>query len=399
MSVAQPTVGPAASYAPPTELGGLRTRALLVGVAGAVVAGIGAFMNPAHFLRAYLIAFVFWVGVALGCFGLAMLHQLSGGGWGLMIRRVLGAATRTLPFLAIAFVPVVLAARTIYPWADPAAVAADHLLQHKAPYLNVTAFAIRGAIYFAIWIGFAVALNRWSLQSDASRDYRPMRKMQVASGIGIVLYVLTVTFAAIDWLMSVEPRWASSIYGAYLVAGQAVTSLSFVILVALWLSRRAPLAGLLGRRHFHDYGKLLLAFVMVWAYFVVSQFLIIWSGNLPEETFWYAKRFHGTWGGLALLLVFLHFAMPFALLLSRDLKRNAARLAIVATLLLVARWLDLVWQVWPSVEGEVLPWLWIDLAALVGFGGIWVFLFVMQLQGRPLLPVNDPGLPEALGEG
>jgi hypothetical protein len=412
MTVAPTTAGRLGVYDPPAEIAGLRRRALVAGVAGLAVAGVGALLDLAHFLRSYLVAYLFWIGIALGCYALAMLHQLSGGAWGLMVRRVLGAASRTLPFMLVLFLPIGLGARWLYPWADPATVQGDPLLEHKAAYLNLPFFWARTLVYFGLWIGFAWLLNRWSLLSDRSTDHRPIRQLQVWSSLGLAVFVLGTTFATFDWLMSLDPHWFSSIYGLYFIASSAVGALSFVVLIGLWLSQRPPLQGLLAPRHFHDYGKLLLAFVMLWAYFQFSQFLIIWSGNLPEETGWYAQRVGGGWGVLALALVLLHFALPFLLLLSRDLKRSARQLATVGLLLLGARFLDLVWQAWPSAghgasggaagasAGHLSPLLlaWVDVAALVGIGGLWLFVFFGQLLERQLLPVNDPALEEALGE-
>ncbi len=395
----------AADYAPPAALEAIRRGALLTGGVGAAAAILGFVLDPAQFYRSYLIAFVFWLSIALGCFALSTLHHLSSGAWGLMIRRILEAATRTLPFLALFFVPVIPGMRVLYHWARPEDVAADPHLQHQALYLNVPFFIGRTALYFAIWIGFALVLDRMSRRQDrqaggevrgAPRDPRLTRRMQMVAAPGLILYCLTATFASIDWLMSINPHFHSSMYGVAFVGGQAVSALAFTILVTLWLSRRPPMDVAFRPTHFHDYGKLLFTFVVLWAYFAASQLIISYQGNLPMEVGYYRTRTHGGWGTLSLLIIAGHFALPFFLLLGRDLKRHVGGLSVVAALLLVMRWCDLYWQAAPifSPDGPALHWL--DAATMIAIGGLWIGLFAGQLARRPLLPVGDPALPEAL---
>ena len=396
----EPPGGPrpdAARFAPPVaDLRRLRGRALLAGAVGLAACLAGYFTAPATLYRAWLVAFLFWSGVAAGCLAVAMLHHVTRGAWGLVIRRVLEAAARTLPVAALLFVPVVLGLGDLYEWARPEAVAADELLRHKAPYLNPTFFLLRAAGYFLVWAAFAFLFDRLSQRQDATGEPRLFRRMQTLAGPGIVAYGLTATLASVDWLMSLDARWYSSLHGLYFVIGQAVTALAFVILVETWLARRAPMAGVLQPRHLHDHGKLLLAFVMVWAYFAYSQFLIIWSGNLPEETVFYHRRLHGGWQWLSLAVLVLHFALPFALLLSRDWKRAAGPLGAIAALVLGARWLDLYWQAVPSLHPESATFSWLDPAAMLAVGGLWLAAFFHQLARRTLLPVNDPYIVEAL---
>jgi hypothetical protein len=258
--------------------------------------------------------------------------------------------------------------------------------------LNPGFFAARFVLYFAVWIALAALLGRNSRRLDETGDAGLLRRQRVIAAPGLVAWAFTVTFAVFDWLMSLEPLWFSTIYGVYFFGGFGLASMAFVVPVALALSRREPLARYLGPAHFHDYGKLMLAFVLLWAYFTVSQFLIIWAGNQPEEIEWYLHRLHGGWGAIALVLVALRFAVPFALLLSRDLKRDARRLAALALFLLAMCWLDLHWQVAPAVEREGLAVGWLDLAAPLGVGGLWLALFVRLLGRRPLVPVGDPTL-------
>ncbi len=385
-----------ANWSPPDSLDSIKSKAWIVGVAGAVASIAGLFVQRQQFFQSYLVSWLFWISITLGCLAIMMLHHLSRGGWGLMVRRTLEAATRTLPWLAVLFVPILLGLQSLYVWARPEA-ADDALIQHKASYLNPTAFTIRAVLYLAIWTLLAWALSRLSWRQDDSDDGGLFRRMQVVAAPGLVVFCLLATFASIDWLMSLDPHWYSSIFGVYFIVGTGVAGFAFVSIVALYLSRRAPLEGVIKPKHFHDYGKLLLAFVMLWAYMGVSQLLIIWSGNLPEEVPWYLHRVQGGWKYVSIALVLLHFVLPFVLLLSRDFKRNARLLAGVCLLVLFMRWVDLFWLAAPTFHHH-LAGHWLDVTTMAGIGGIWVAVFIGQLQKRPLLPIHDPYLEEALAD-
>lgn len=377
----------------------LQSLALIAGAAGVVVTLLALLFDPRYFFRGWLVGWVFWAGVALGCLALSLLHHLTHGDWGIILRRVMEAATRTLPWLLLLFIPLAFGMETLYEWAQPDKVAEHELLQAKAPYLNKWFFLVRQVLYFLIWGAAAFLISRMSARQDRGEDPGITRRMQLLAGPALAGYCLAVTFASVDWLMSLQPEWYSTMFGVYLMGSQALAALAFLIVFALWLSRREPLDRVFHPRHFHDYGKLLFAFVMLWAYFSFSQFLIMWSGDLPEEIHFYLNRFHHGWGVVALLLVVFHFALPFVFLLSRDLKRNARRLAWIAGLMLVMRWVDLLWQVEPAFHGENAQnpaMYWAYLAAPVGIGGLWLWLFLRELRKQPLLPVNDPYLPEAL---
>lgn len=371
--------------------------ALAVGVAGLGLSVLGGLANPDQFFHSYLIGYLFWVGIALGCLPLMMIHHLTGGAWGLVIRRTLEAGTRTLPLMIALFLPLLFGLRFLYEWARPEAVAADELLQHKSPYLNATFWTIRSAVYFAIWAGLAFRFNSWSREQDRTGDVALARKMQVLSGPGIVFYFLAITFAAIDWVMSLDAHWYSSIFGPLVAAGQALNALAFAIVALSLLSRYQPIAGVMRPDIFHDLGKLLLAFVMVWAYFSFSQFLITWAGNLPEEIRWYLEHSHGGWMALGLAIIVLHFFVPFFLLLSRDLKRSASVLAAVACGIIFMRFVEIFWTVAPLLHPQGLTVHWLDLAAPAAIGGLWLWVFLRQLQSQPLLPLNDPYMKESLG--
>jgi len=385
-----------ATYTPPASLDTLRQRSLVIGVIGLVAAGAGALVSPAQFFHSYLLAFLFWLAAALGGLALTMLHHMSGGGWGVVLRRIFEASARTLPWMALFFVPLVFGLKDLYPWTDTAMVAGDHILKEKALYLNVPFFLVRAVLYFAIWNGLAFYLTRWSAEQDRTGSPVLATRMQSTSAVGLVLYVLTMTFASIDWGMSLEPHWFSTMYGFLFVIGQALMALAVAIVVARRLSMEPPMSGVYNAGHFHDFGKLLFAFTMVWAYLSFSQFLIIWSANLPEEIPWYQHRLSHGWEYLGIVLVAFHFAVPFIVLLSRRTKRNSAVLARMAMWLIVARFLDLFYLIGPEAYTHGLGFHWLDAAAVVGLGGIWVALFTSNLKSRPLLPVHDAGLADAL---
>ncbi|HXF40711.1 MAG TPA: hypothetical protein VN687_13420 [Blastocatellia bacterium] len=384
----------------PPEVGEFQRRALVVGIAGVAICVLGAFFDSEQFFRSYLLAYVFWVGIALGCFAILMLQHMSGGAWGLVIRRVLESATRTFPLLAVLFIPIAIGVRSIYIWAGPHAgegnEALQHALDHKAPYLNVPFFVGRAVFYFAIWILLSYLLNKWSLEQDKTK-HRPLTtRLQGISGPGLVLYGFTVTFASIDWLMSLEPQWFSTIFGVLIMGGQGLSAMAFIIAVVVVLSRYKPLSEVIKPSHLHDLGKLMLAFLMLWAYFGFSQFLIIWSGNLPEEIPWYVRRLQTSWKWVGLALVLLQFALPFVLLLSRDLKRNSRTLVTVAVAVIVMRLVDLIWLTVPEFHEGAFRIHWMDLLMPIGVGGLWLAYFAYQLKQRPLLPMGDPYLEEAL---
>jgi hypothetical protein len=381
------TVGP---YNAPPNVSRFQQRALIAGAVFTVIFAVGFFLNRDQFFYSYLFAFSFWAGISIGALALLMLQHLTGGGWGLVIRRVLEAATRTLPLVLILFVPIVLGAHRIYKWTDAHEVAEHPVLKEKSKYLNLPFFTVRALIYFAIWLALAYFLNRWSLLQDRTADRKYTKNMRVLSGPGMVLFVFTVSFASIDWFMSLDWEWSSTIYGFIFVAAWSLSALAFTIAVMAALSKHEPMNNVVAQLHFHDLGKLLLALVMLWSYFAFSQFLIIWSGNLPEEIRWYLPRIHGVWGAIALAVIVLHFAFPFLFLLSRSLKRHAGKLVIVALLILLMRLVDLFWMIEPNFTKGEFHFNWMDLVAPVAMGGLWLGIFARALSQRALIPINDP---------
>lgn len=372
-----------------------RKLAFAVGGLGLAASGYAWYAERAEFTRMWLIAFLYWLALPLGSLALSMLHYLTGGGWGLAIQRWMQAAMRTLPLFVLLFAPIALGVHELYEWADAELVAKDELLAHKAAYLNVTGFLVRAAVFFAIWIGLALLLGANAKRYDEGGGESALARLRKVSGPGLVLYFLAMTFAAIDWAMSLEPHWFSTIYGVVFIIGQGLATLAFTILLSACASQSEPLKGRLLPGHVHDLGKLMFAFVLLWAYVNYSQFVIIWSANLAEETPWYLKRMHGAWGVLAVVLLALHFALPFLVLLSKNVKRNTKLLGAIAGFMLLMRLLDLVWYVAPAYSHGAHAEAhlhWSLVTSVLGIGGLWFGVFATQLANRPLtsLPQPDP---------
>jgi hypothetical protein len=381
----------------------IQHRALLVGVVATGLCVVGYFVNPAQFFRSYLMAYMFWLGVVMGCLAILMMHYLVGGRWGLVIQRVLEAGTRLLPLMLVLFTPIIFGIPGLYVWARPAGDAQHELSALQQVYLQVPFFLARAGLYFAVWLVLAFFLNRWSRQQEQAPDPLVIRTRQrrlgLLSGGGLVLYGLTMTFAAVDWLMSLEPQWFSTAYGLIVITGQLLVAMAYAILVTAWLARDEPYASVASPEILRDLGNLLLAFVMLWAYIAFSQFLIIWSGDLPEENRWYLHRAHGGWNWVAVALVVVHFALPFVLLLSRQITRRTRPLATVAAVLFGIHLVDAFWLVMPAFFPGQLHVHWLDIVLPIAMGGFWLATFLWQLQRRSLLPWYEPRLQEAIHHG
>ena len=363
--------------------------AIIIGAIGILVSFVGAATSTDQFFRSWLLSYLFWFAIALGALPLVMLHHLVGGRWGFATRRILESVTRTLPQMTILFLPVLLGIHSLYEWSHEEVVAQDIILQHKSPYLNSTFFVARAAGYFALWLILGYLLNRWSAEQDSTGDPSIVKRFQHLSGPGLIIYALTITFAATDWVMSLEPHWFSTIYGMMFMVGQTLTTLAFVIAILALLADTPPLSNFLKPEILNDLGNLLFAFIMLWAYLSFSQYIIIWSGNLPEEIPWYLRRSHGGWQWIAVALALFHFAIPFFLLLVRGYKRRRQVISAIAVAVVVMRLVDLMWLVVPAHE-FVFHVHWLDLATLAGIGGLWVAGFSRQLRKRSLLPLGDP---------
>ncbi len=378
--------------------------AKLVGGSALLLTIVFGLMNPDQLLRSYLFGFLFFNGLGLGCLTILMIQHLGGGLWGVTIRRLLEAGTRLLRWSPILFLPIAFGQAKLFEWARPEVVAADPILQHKAVYLNQPFFLGRAVFYFAVWLAFVHFVNKWSLEHDDSKDPKLASRMEALSGAGLLMLGLTVTFMSVDWAMSLSPHWFSTIYGVLFLIGQVLSAMALMIVVVAALADHHPLDRIITATTIHDLGKLLLAFVMLWAYVAFSQFLIVWSGNLPEEIPWYLTRLQGGWQWVALALVLFHFIFPFLMLLSRDLKRNARTLGTLGLAMLGMRLVDLFWLVGPDLRahdgghGGSFQLHLLDLSVPLAMGGLWALRFVYELKSRPLLPMGTPEVKEVLRE-
>lgn len=378
----------------------IQVRSLFVGLVFGVAAIVGAVKQPDKFFQAYLLAFMAWLGVTLGSMAILMVRHLTGGGWGMVIRRILGAAMRCIPLMTVFFVPILFGLPKLYVWARPLDSVADtrlreHLAQITLSYLNVHGFIIRAVVYFAIWNLLSFLLSWWSAQQDLPPMRDNSARFKVLSGPGIILYAFTISFAAIDWVMSIDPSWISTIYGLLILIGQLLSAMCFAVVVERILVRYKPMSELLRPDFVHDHGKWMLTFIMVWAYFSFSQWLIIWAGNLPEEITWYMRRLNGGWGPIGLILVIFHFAVPFVLLLSRPFKRDITRLVWLAAWPLVMRLVDLFWIIEPNFSATFSV-TWLEMVVPVAMGGLWLAFFCRNLNSMPLLPAYDVYAKEVL---
>lgn len=370
--------------------------ALGVGTIALVICAIGAFFSPTQFFRAYLAAYLFYLGLGLGCMAILMIHHLIGGAWGCLTRRILEAGMRTLPLLAVLFLPIAGGVGYLYLWAQPALVAANPKLQHQQIYMNVPFFWGRAALFFALWLGLAYLLNSWSAAQD--RDPEPRREERAGrlSGVGLVIYGISIHFASIDWVMSLQPAFHSTIFGPLVASGQLVSALALVTVVLCWLVSRPPLAEVVSGEALNDVGNLLLSFLVIWAYMVWFQFMLIWIANLPVDVIWYLPRSRGGWQWVAYAIFALHFAVPFFLLLSRAVKRTPWLAASVAGAICFMQLVFDYYQVMPAFPGTTIAEHWMDFLMPLGLGGLWFAYFFWELGRRPLLPAHDPNQRQAL---
>jgi hypothetical protein len=364
---------------------------LFIGIAGLLLTAVGVFTHPRQFFISYLFGYLFWLGLTLGCFAITMLHHLTGGRWGYPTRRFLEAGFSVLPVMSVLFIPVLLGISDLYPWAAHAAAKHDEILQKQAAYMNRWAFVGRAIFFFVLWNVMVICLRKWSLEQDRSPDPEPMRKLRYLSGLGMVIFPLTATFAYVDWILSTEPHWYSTMFAVIVLIGQILTAFSFCVILLSIFGKQQPLAAVLNRTHYHHLGNLLLTFVLFWTYVSFGQLLIIYAGNLPREINWYLHRITGGWVYLVGTLGLLHFFLPFVLLLFRTVKQHVSRLTAIATVLFLAHILNVYWMIAPSFYPSGVSVHWTDFTAFGGIGGIWITVFLSRLKSAPLLPQHDPG--------
>ena len=394
----------AQDYRAPASVNRLQSGGLFVGGVATLMALFGWMKSPADFFQSYIFSYMLVLGLTLGSLGLLMLQHLTGGIWGIVIRRPLEAASRNLPLMAVLFLPIFVGRKYLYSgngeetgWLN-APKTGEHALQaFQQSYLTPGGFITRAVVYFVIWVALMWFFNARSKQQDQESDGEGLKqKMKVVAAPGVILYILAMTFAAIDWVMSISPRWASTIYGFIFVAGQAITAMALMIAIIVLLSRTEPLKEVIKKRHLHDLGKWLFTFNMLWAYFAFSQLLIIWSGNQPEEISFYRTRLNGQWGVVAVMILLFSFAIPFLLLLSKDVKKTASLVSKIAVWMIFMRLVDLYWMTRPEFKPQQALPTWLDLVMPVALVGLWLAGFAVNLKQRPLLPLGDPNLSEAL---
>ncbi|MGN6554179.1 MAG: hypothetical protein ACTHLW_10705 [Verrucomicrobiota bacterium] len=366
--------------------------ALVVGFVGLGVTAIGWFTNPRQFFFSYLYSFVFWLGLSLGCFVVTLIHQLTGGRWGYPTRRFLEAGFMSLPLMVVLFIPIFFGLRELYPWARPLEVAAQPVLQARHAYMNQAAYIVRQFGFLGVWIGMAMLLRKWSIAQDATTDAGPTRKARTLSGPGLVVFGLVGTFASLDWIMSLERHWYSSMFAIIIIIGQILSAYAFAVIMLAFFRKQEPFAKVLTQTHYHQLGNLLLTFVLFWTYVSFGQLLIVYSGDLPHELEWYLHRIAGSWKTVVAALALFHFFLPFFLLLFRLAKQTVSALTVLAAMLFVMHIVAVYWLVMPALHHDGMAVSWLDFTALIGIGGVWLSVFLSRLKAAALLPQNDPGM-------
>ena len=366
--------------------------AAAVGVVGCAILGPG---NPKQFLFSWLVAFLFFLTLALGGLFFVLIQYAAQGGWGIVLRRVGETTFATIPVMAVLSLPVFLGLHDLYSWSAHGADQ-DPFLRWKAPYLNVPFFVIRGVLFFAIWSFMAILYYRGSRSQDSTGDPAVTARLRRLAGPGIIVLALTQTFASFDWIMSLAPRWYSTMFGVYFFAGSFVGFIALLSVVSVAMRRAGLLDTVISTEHLHDVGKLLFAFTAFWGYIAFSQFLLIWYANLPEETIFYKARLEGSWRTLSLFLMAGHFVIPFFYLMGRAVKRNGLTLAVGGVWLLAMHFVDLYWQIMPTLHPQGIRPSVLDVAAFLAVGGCFVAAAGWLLRRQALVPLGDPRLAESL---
>ncbi len=377
-----------------TEKGRFGNLALIVGAVGLILSAVGYVLDPKQFFHSYLVSFAYWTSIGLGGLFFVLLHHLVGATWSIVLRRLTENVMAALPIMLLFAVPLALGMHDLYHWSHAEAVEHDAILKEKSGYLNPTFFVIRTVGYFAVWLILARLLNKYSDQQDKGEN-TTSRLMKV-SAPGMILFAFTITYAAFDWMMSLEPHWYSTIYGVWYFSGSLLTFLCFLVIVGLYLRKKGVLHETIKVDHYHDLGKLMFAFTIFWAYIAFSQYFLIWYANIPEETVYYLKRWEGSWQTVSLLLVFGHLTLPWLALVTRAAKRNLLSMKLIAGWLLLMHWFDLHWAIMPNLHPSGFTFSWMDVATFVGLGGMFLWYFWYQVCSRPLIPVKDPQLSESL---
>jgi hypothetical protein len=378
-------------------LGRGEAAAWIVAALGALGFAVAAYADRATAFQSYLFVWWFLLGISLGSVAMLAVHDLTGGGWGEVVRPALDSAVRLLPLVLVLVVPLLFGLADLYAWARPDAVATDPLLATKRWYLRVDFFLVRNAIYFVVWLALAYLLRKRAFARDPQAPLAQRERLRATAAIALLLYAGTVTFAGVDWIMSLSPRWYSTTFGFLVGIGQTLSAFAFATARAAWrlrdavgsqanLPSAAPASGRLPgdvAGLFQDLGNLLLMFVMTWAYLAFTQYLITWAEDLPNEIAWYLPRVDTSWHAVALLLVAIHFALPFLVLLSRRAKRVPRALGALAALLVFAHLVDSFWLVVPAHRPAGFTLAWTDVAAIAALGGLFAAAFLRIARGVP----------------
>jgi hypothetical protein len=372
------------------QLDRIQRNALVIGVIAFAITLVGLFLNAQHFWQSYLYGYIAISALAIGSLGIFLLHNVVGGNWGVAIRRFIESGLQTLPMFALLVIPILFATGSLYKWTDATYRAEHFAVGHKAVYMNVPFFVGRTIFYFAVWLFLGWRILGMANEHDRTGDPALFKKIKGRSAPALLVFVLTTTYAFIDWIMSLEPDWYSTIYGWLFTVGEVLLTFAFMIALLVLFSKHEPFASFVKTQHYHDLGNLMLAFTMLWAYMGLAQFLIIYAENLPDEIPWYIRRFSGGWGYLGWFISIFHFCVPFLLLLMRFVKKNPQRLRALAIWIICVRMLDIFWFVVPAFRQRGLEVYWTDLTALIGMGGIWLAYFIFNLKKRPMLVPNDP---------
>jgi hypothetical protein len=370
--------------------------AFLIGLVALLPCVIGAIVSPQQFFRAYLAAYMFYLGIALGSLVILMIYHLTGGAWGYLVQRIFEAATRTLPLLAVLFIPIALGVGSLYLWARPDEFAGNTDLEHKQIYLNPPFFWVRAALFLVLWNVLAWLLNLWSRRHDEAADPQVQHRASTLAGPGLIIIGISMTFASVDWIMSLEPTFRSTIFGPLVMSGQMVSALAAAIIALAWLAPRSQFGEVVSLEAVGDLGNLLLTFLVIWAYLAWFQFMIIWMANLPWEVSWYLNRWRDGWQLVVIALVIVHFAVPFFMLLMRDVKQHLPSLARVAGLILFMELVQNYYLIMPAFQGTSITQHWMDLLLPIALGGMWLGWFLRELTRWPLLPRRAEDRAEAM---
>lgn len=368
----------------------------VLGGIGLALSALLYLQNQERFFYSYLTSFMFFLTISLGSLFFIIIQNLVRSGWSVTVRRIPEHLMKNVWIMAIFIIPILLGVHHLYEWSHVAEVAKDHILQKKSPYLNMAFFLTRVVVYFSVWILLTRTFFSRSVAQDSSGDETLTLKSQTTSTFGVLLFAVTITFAGIDWVMSLTPHWFSTMFGVYIFAGSIVSALATISLVAMTLRKAGFLQNTITLEHYHDLGKLLYGFNVFWAYIAFSQYFLIWYANIPEETVWFIDHFRGSWNTVGIVLAVGHFAVPFLLFMSRHAKRNLPFHACMAVWILLMHFTDLYWVIMPNISKLGVSFAWVDLTTFVGIGGIFLGVLFTRMKKVALFPIKDPRLADSM---